>query len=62
MMSVMQENGVNCSREEVETIFHSADRDASGKLSLKEFSKSNKGKFVFSLLNKDSLGCVMEGK
>ena len=37
-----------CSREEVLTIFQSADKDGSGMLSIKEFKKSNKGRFIMS--------------
>ena len=42
---IIKDNGAECTREEVESIFLSADQDGSGMLSIKEFKKSNKGRF-----------------
>ena len=39
---ISQENGVSCSKEEIETIFISADKDGSGQLNIKEFIASSK--------------------
>eukprot|EP00090_Calanus_glacialis_P034359 TRINITY_DN5764_c0_g1_i1.p2 TRINITY_DN5764_c0_g1~~TRINITY_DN5764_c0_g1_i1.p2 ORF type:complete len:172 (-),score=70.32 TRINITY_DN5764_c0_g1_i1:84-599(-) len=42
IMTVFKENGVSCSKEEIETIFISADKDGSGQLNIKEFIASSK--------------------
>ena len=39
---LIQENGVECTRDEIQEIFAKADKDGSGKLNIKEFMTSNK--------------------
>jgi len=56
ILTVFEENGVPCSREEVLTIFQSADKDGSGMLSIKEFKKSNKAVNMAKEVDKNQAG------